>query len=1026
MKPLLLLLALLLSFPLIAAPITDSWLTKLSGRYARIYPDNEARDAQAPVTTWARGQGVQALPTYAGVSEVSATESDVYIRTSNLGFHIMGPWYGETGNLFPNYPANRAVLYRFPRTPVIPSEKALTGLGAIGYFVDGISMFDSRDAFSYDNSAGVDDGPTAGAGVNGDGVWNRDAFVNESPTFDAANAHQAGPTHHYHANPPALRHLLGGSVTYEEASNTYTESPNGEHSPIIGWVRDGLPVYGPYAYSDPTDPQSPVRRMISGYQKRDGSNGSTNLTPTGRTTRPQWQVRNEGLPAALATNQYGPAVSAQYVLGHYLEDYAYKGDLGLTLYEGSGTFDEALHFDLNEYNVRWGVTPDFPDGTWAYFTCIDPVGTPVFPYNISRYFFGEPKGDNTTTIPATAETIFEGGPEKELTFQKILTADESGDVTLVWDSAEGGNYTLSSSESLDEDWQPFARVAGADATTSLVDSARLSADEQQFYQITLDYLQPFDDAGFNYDDSLVSTGPQHNVLLLIVDDWGLDASELYNTEPSAQLANMPNLKALAESGLLFTRGYSQALCSPTRATILTGRQPYQHGVGNPQSDSTLPASELTFPEIIANEVPEYGLASFGKWHLGSGETGPFETGGWPHFSGTLVGGLPDYYDWSRVELKEGVLTDAGTTTSTYATTAQVDAAVSFINEQGDDPWVVWMGFNAPHTPFQDPPANLAPAGGYSITGDSNTALYIRMLEALDTEIGRLLQSVDLASTNIIVIGDNGTPGQVDQAPAGGLAGAKGNLTEGGIHVPFFAHGPDIIHTGTTDKLVHVVDLFSTVLELTGINVSAATDGIELHSRSLVPIFNGNDFEERCIISEQFNSTIGNGRALIIDQWPHYKLISSQDVTDPDDTPSYQMYELGANGMEISTLTTPPNPGDPWEEAYSALVAKDASLQPFVTTTQTVYLELPNATGPAGVPQNEALLPTAVTIDGIDVLSIEGRLDQDDNYDRVWVKVLVPAGQTITPATANAVVTFTDNPNTGDPRVFTAIQVLLTT
>ncbi len=137
--------------------------------------------------------------------------------------------------------------------------------------------------------------------------------------------------------------------------------------------------------------------------------------------------------------------------------------------------------------------------------------------------------------------------------------------------------------------------------------------------------------------------------------------------------------------------------------------------------------------------------------------------------------------------------------SPYATSIQVDEAVSFIGEQGDAPWVVWMGFNAPHDPFHDPPADLAPEGGYSTTGTANKDLYIRMLEALDTEIGRLLELVDLSKTNIIVIGDNGTPGQVDQAPAGGLAAAKGSLNEGGIYVPFFAYGPAVRQTGTSDK-----------------------------------------------------------------------------------------------------------------------------------------------------------------------------------------------------------------------------------
>lgn len=1046
MKHLLVTLLLSLPLPLCSEPLLESWFTELSGRYASVYVDNDAMNAQTPVITWSRGQGTQSQPTYAGVSEVAYDTTFAYIRTTNLGFHIMGPWYGETGNLFPNYPANVGDIYRFPRLPNTNyGTKATTGGGAIGYFVDGVAMFDSRDTFSYSTSDGEDGGP---GNAVGDNVWIRDAYINESVTFDNAFAHQAGATYHYHANPPALRHLLGDSVTYDASTNLYTENFNSTHSPILGWCRDGLPIYGPYGYSDPTDSSSTVRRMISGYQLRDGSNGSTDLsanlltdsqgTLTGRTTLPQWEVRNEGGSATLATNRYGPPVDAviggeTYVLGRYLQDYAYKGDLtGMDLYEGiatDGAHNPTTHYDMNEYNVRFTVTPEFPNGTYAYFCNILADGTPTYPYNIARYYFADPvdSGERNSaspdTMPAGVTTVWEGGPEKALEISQIEPDDSSENVTLTWSSVAGGNYTVTQSSDL-ETWNTLAGVDATDASTPITDTGRLSTDEKQFYQIGLNYIQPFDDTGFDFDDSIISTGPQNNVLLLILDDWGIDASELYNEEVGAQLANMPILRNLAETGLLFTRGYAQPICSPTRATLLTGRQPYQHGVGNPTSDNTLPSSELTFPEIITTEAPDYGLASFGKWHLGSGDTGPFDTGGWPNFSGTLSGGVPDYSSWERIEIENGTLTDSGTTVTTYATTAQVTEAASFITAQGNDPWVVWMGFNAPHSPFQDPPANLAPVGGYTTSGNTNLDLYIRMLEALDTEIGRLLQSINLATTNIIVVGDNGTPGQVDQAPAGGIAGSKGDLTEGGIHVPFFANGPDIIQTGTSDKLVHVVDLFSTILDLTGVNTTTATDGIDIAAQSLVPIFQGSDMEERCIISEKFNDGNDDGRALIMDQWPQYKLISTQDVTDPSDTPSYQMYEIGSNGVESTTLTTPPNSGDAWEAAYNALLAKDQSLVLPVAANQTVYLELPNVTGAAGVPANAGLIPISVVINGLTVTTIEGRLDQTDTFDQFWVKVTVPMSQNIDPNNSNAVVTFIDNPNTGDPRIFTAIQVIL--
>ena len=298
----------------------------------------------------------------------------------------------------------------------------------IGYFVDGISMFDSRDAFSYSNANGQDARPNTS--FAGDDVWNRDAYVNESVTFDPANAHQAGPNHHYHANPPALRHLLGDSVDYDEVTNTYTENFNGRHSPILGWARDGIPIYGPYGFSDPMDVNSTVRRMISGYQKRNLADGAP------RNTLPQWTNTLEGRSISLAANQFGPNVSAQYPVGHYLEDYEYKGDVGLTL---------GVEFDLDAHNVRFCKTPEFPDGVYAYFTNIEADGTPIYPYNIARVYFGNPTGSAENNIPASAEKIFEGGPERAAEL-KSIDVDEAGEeITITWTSAEGGHYRIENS-----------------------------------------------------------------------------------------------------------------------------------------------------------------------------------------------------------------------------------------------------------------------------------------------------------------------------------------------------------------------------------------------------------------------------------------------------------------------------------------------------------------------------------------------------------------------------------------------------
>ncbi|MFT6236027.1 MAG: arylsulfatase A-like enzyme [Lentimonas sp.] len=1081
---------------LAAEPLLSSWHTLNSGQYARIYETTADQTALNAVTTWSHptnGTG-QALPTYAGVHEITYTTSDVYIRTSGLGFHIMGPWYLNAAktNIFPNYPANSSAIFRFPRVPGTPPiSKTPTGNGTIGYFVDGIGMFDSRDAFSYSNSNTADASP--GTAFNGDGIWNRDAYINESVTFDPANAHQAGINHHYHANPPALRHLIGGSVDYDASTNTYTENFNGQHSPIIGWVRDGYPLYGPYGYHAPDDPTSSVRRMISGYTDRDGSNGTTNLNDTGRTSLPSWAAAVQGINATLTASQYGSTINATYPLGHYIEDYDYLGNLGFTL---------NTDFDLDEHNGRFCKTPEYPDGTYAYFVSIDAVGTPKYPYNIGRTFYGSPTGASVNTLPATAQIYFEGGPEATLSIDSLEVEPTAGDVTLTWSGPEGGTYLIEHSADLDE-WKILDDTAENEFGTlgSGPDATRTLDEASQFYRASLTTIKPFDDEGFDYDliafpkftasfsplpplgeinsvsvsgvtatiieyDAVAGTltldfdentltpsasyaaqlnytptagsptviastnthtvAALHNILLLIVDDWAIDSSPVDNStalNPGTSYPPMPNLETLAARGLRFTNAYAQPVCSPTRATILTGRHAFRHTVGWPEG-ATLPATELTLPEIFTAESSSYHLASFGKWHLGGGSTGPLDLGGWPEFAGIIGGAVNSYTDWSKTV--NGVTTSNVTT---YTTTDQVNEAVSFISAQTTDPWFVWIGFNAPHTPFHNPPTVVPTLEDYpdypttdgAVTGANRRLAYEAALQALDTEIGRLLASVDLNNTNIIIIGDNGTPSAVVQSPFDS-AHAKGSLYDGGIHVPLIMAGPDVTLTGISHKLVHCVDLFATILDLARIDIDTATTSVDtIDSQSIVPILNGQDCATRYIVSEVFGSgSTGDGRTIISSDYPDYKLIIFGDPTTTSDIPTYEMYDLSQDENEQNPLGMPVL-GDAHYNAYQALLAKDLELSPTVETGDTLYLHLEETTGPSSVPQNESLAPTSIEVDGVTATYID-RVDQTDIGNRYWVKCTLP--DTTSPPYTTATVTFTNVPMGDATRAFVATEIIV--
>ncbi|MEM7144396.1 MAG: cytochrome c peroxidase [Verrucomicrobiota bacterium] len=426
-----------------------------------------------------------------------------------------------------------------------------------------------------------------------------------------------------------------------------------------------------------------------------------------------------------------------------------------------------------------------------------------------------------------------------------------------------------------------------------------------------------------------------NILFMILDDWAIDMSPVDNTvPPGAVLPNMPNLQGLATGGLRFTRGYVTPVCSPTRAAIMTGRHAHQTGVYAPGGgDNVLPDAELALPEAFTAAGSSYSMASMGKWHLangtgGSNDDGWSDTGGWDEFYGITGGGVGDYFSWNKNS--NGTVANS----TTYTTTDQVNEALAFIGreETAGNPWLCWVAFNAPHSPFHDPPAGLAPPGGYTTGTANNTDLYIRMLEALDTELGRLLGGIP-ADTNIILVGDNGTPNQVVQAPFGN-GHSKGDIYDGGTHVTWIVNGPAVtVPAGsTTDKLVKAIDLYATMLELAGID-PASVPGMPAttlaQSTSIVPILNGTDTADRVMIVEGGNAGPNRGRAIITDDFPDYKLLIFNDPENPG-TANLEFYNITTDVNEQSPLYNGPftaTPGLTGTEldAWNACIAADAAL-----------------------------------------------------------------------------------------------------
>ncbi|MFZ4614128.1 MAG: sulfatase-like hydrolase/transferase, partial [Bacteroidia bacterium] len=310
------------------------------------------------------------------------------------------------------------------------------------------------------------------------------------------------------------------------------------------------------------------------------------------------------------------------------------------------------------------------------------------------------------------------------------------------------------------------------------------------------------------------------MVLIIADDLGTDYLGFY--EDHVDTVSVPNIRSLLNKGVRFKNAYSNPVCSSTRAGILTGRYSFRTGVGNivggTGGSGQLDTSEISIPKLLRTFNPTISKADIGKWHLHQ----PNPIGnllnplalGYNYFEGPFIGQLPSYTNWTK--FTNGI----SSTVTNYATSENVNNAISWIQNQNNHPFFLWLAFNAPHEPLHLPPAGLHTYTNLSgALGDINTnpkSYFKAMIQAMDHEIGRFMDSLQtmnrLDSTDFIFIGDNGNTRRTAQIL--NLDRAKGTVYEYGIHIPFIVSGPSVLNPNRlSTALVNTVDLFATILEL---------------------------------------------------------------------------------------------------------------------------------------------------------------------------------------------------------------------
>lgn len=315
----------------------------------------------------------------------------------------------------------------------------------------------------------------------------------------------------------------------------------------------------------------------------------------------------------------------------------------------------------------------------------------------------------------------------------------------------------------------------------------------------------------------ITTSSKPNILLIIADDMGLDATPGYDT--GTIKPNMPNLQNMINSGVKFTNLWSNPTCTPTRSSIITGKYGFRTNVLN--VGDVLSTSETSIQQYLTINSPEYTHAVIGKWHLSTSPSHPTAMGV-DYYAGLLSGGVQSYWNWNLTENQQ-------TSNSTeYTTTKFTDLAIDWVSNQ-TDPWFLWLAYNAPHTPFHLPPNELHSQGNLpsdQASIDANPILYyMAMLEAMDSEIGRLLNSMsteERENTVVIFIGDNGTPNEVVQVYP--MQRAKGSVYQGGVNVPMIVSGKNVGRfSATEDALINTTDLFATIADIAGTGTSEIND-----------------------------------------------------------------------------------------------------------------------------------------------------------------------------------------------------------
>lgn len=346
--------------------------------------------------------------------------------------------------------------------------------------------------------------------------------------------------------------------------------------------------------------------------------------------------------------------------------------------------------------------------------------------------------------------------------------------------------------------------------------------------------------GVNFMTAFCSGSNQSpNIILLLADDLGYSDLSCYGSQD----VKTPNIDKLASKGMMFTHFYAgSAVCSPSRASLLTGRFSLRAGVYSwidPSQNMHLRREEQTIAEVLQSKG--FDTAHIGKWHLGyqleknSGNQPNPGDQGFDFWMATGNNANPSHQNPNNF-VKNGVAVGE---TKGYSCQLVVDEAIQWLQNRTSkkSPFYLNLWFHEPHAKV------AAPARFRNRHLDKNNPDYYGCIENMDYEIGRLMSKVKEIgvqdNTAIIFTSDNGS---YMKGSNGSLTGRKTQLWEGGIREPGIFIWPGKIRQGTqSSQPAGVVDILPTICEIVG--VATPVDRV-IDGASLIPAFYGNEINRR--------------------------------------------------------------------------------------------------------------------------------------------------------------------------------------